>query len=96
MPSAMTLNSPESATATSVEVIRRGDQFEAIRCAAAAAAGAWIRRFEPRYPSQPALRAMIEAAGFEVLEERDAFLAGLCRLVWARAGEPPPRRSGPA
>jgi hypothetical protein len=43
----------------------------------------------------PALRAMIEA-GFEVREERDAFLAGLCRLVWARASEPPPRRFGAA
>ena len=43
-----------------------------------------LRDFAPRYPSQPALRAMIEAAGFEILDERDAFLAGLCRLVWAR------------
>jgi hypothetical protein len=30
---------------------------------------------------------MIEAAGFEILDERDTFLAGLCRLVWARRSE---------
>jgi SAM-dependent methyltransferase len=46
-----------------------------------------LRDFEPRYPSRPALRAMIEAAGFEILDERDTFLAGLCRLVWARRSE---------
>jgi len=44
-----------------------------------------LRDFQPRYPGLGALRAMIEAAGFEILDERDTFLAGLCRLVWARA-----------
>jgi hypothetical protein len=57
----------------------------ALRWLVPTAAFELLRDFEPRYPGQPALRAMIEAAGFEVLEERDAFLAGLCRLVWARA-----------
>ena len=62
-----------------------------VRSVPVAAAFELLRDFEPRYPSQPELRAMIEAAGFEVLEERDAFLAGLCPLVWARASGPPPR-----
>jgi SAM-dependent methyltransferase len=62
----------------------------ALRWLVPTAAFELLRDFEPRYPGPPALRSMIEAAGFEILEERDAFLAGLCRLVWARAGEPPP------
>ena len=57
----------------------------ALRWLVPTAAFELARDFAPRYPSRPALRAMIEAAGFEVLDERDAFLAGLCRLVWARA-----------
>ena len=68
----------------------------ALRWLVPTAAFELLRDFEPRYPGPPALRAMIEAAGFEVLEERDAFLAGLCRLVWARASGPPPRRFGSA
>jgi len=44
-----------------------------------------LRDFEAYYPGQPALRALIEAAGFEILDERATFLAGLCRLIWARA-----------
>lgn len=66
----------------------------ALRWLVPTAAFELLRDFEPRYPSRPALRAMIEAAGFDVLEERDAFLAGLCRLVWARASGPPPRLRG--
>jgi hypothetical protein len=34
---------------------------------------------------------MLERAGFELLEERATFLAGLCHLAWARA-----RASSPA
>ena len=43
------------------------------------------RDFEPRYLDPRAMREMLEHAGFEVLEERAAFLAGMCHLVWARA-----------
>ena len=57
----------------------------ALRWLVPTAAFELLRDFEPRYPDRPALRAMIEAAGFEILDERDTFLAGLCRLVWARA-----------
>jgi len=38
-----------------------------------------------RYYSAPEFRAALEAAGFEVLEMRDTFLAGLSRLAWVRA-----------
>ncbi|HSS02695.1 MAG TPA: methyltransferase domain-containing protein [Kofleriaceae bacterium] len=44
-----------------------------------------LRDFEPRYLDPREMRAMLEHAGFEVLEERAAFLAGMCHLAWARA-----------
>jgi SAM-dependent methyltransferase len=43
-----------------------------------------LREFEPRYPGAPELRALLEHAGFDVLEAREAFLAGICHLVWTR------------
>ena len=43
-----------------------------------------LREFQPRYLGAPELRAMLEHAGFDVLEAREAFLAGICHLVWTR------------
>ena len=43
------------------------------------------RDFKPRYLDPRELRAMLEQGGFEVLEERPTFLAGMCQLAWARA-----------
>jgi hypothetical protein len=60
----------------------------ALRWLVPTAAFELLRDFAPRYPDRGALRAMIEAAGFEILDEREAFLAGLCRVVWARAARP--------
>jgi len=43
-----------------------------------------LREFEPRYPDARALRALLERAGFDILESRETFLAGICHLVWTR------------
>lgn len=43
-----------------------------------------LRDFEPRYPGTLELSALLEQAGFDVLEARGAFLAGICHLVWTR------------
>ena len=48
-----------------------------------------LRDFEPRYLDPGELRAMLEHAGFEIIEERATFLAGMCHLVWARTQESP-------
>jgi ubiquinone/menaquinone biosynthesis C-methylase UbiE len=71
--------------------------FSAIRgtegLAAASGALRWLvptaifeacRHYEPRYPDAEALHREISAAGFEVIESRPAFLAGISRLLWAR------------
>jgi 2-polyprenyl-3-methyl-5-hydroxy-6-metoxy-1,4-benzoquinol methylase len=44
-----------------------------------------LRHVERRYLSEPDFRAAVSAAGFEVLDIRQTFLAGISRLAWARA-----------
>jgi len=44
-----------------------------------------LRRVERRYLSERDFRAAVAAAGFEVLEIRETFLAGISRLAWTRA-----------
>jgi SAM-dependent methyltransferase len=43
------------------------------------------RHYTPRYPDAETLHREITAAGFEIRASRPAFLAGVSRLVWARA-----------
>ena len=47
-----------------------------------------FRHYTPRYPDTQTLHRAITAAGFEIYESRPVFLAGLSRLVWARAAAP--------
>ena len=42
------------------------------------------RHYDARYPDADALHAELALAGFDVIESRPAFLAGVSRLVWAR------------
>jgi SAM-dependent methyltransferase len=42
------------------------------------------RHYEARYPDTRTLHHDVSAAGFEIVESRPAFLAGVSRLVWAR------------
>ena len=44
-----------------------------------------LRHVERRYLSEREFCAAVAAAGFEVLESRDTFLAGISRLAWTRA-----------
>ena len=58
--------------------------LRALRWLVPTAAFELVRDFEPRYLDQRELHAMLSGAGFDVLEDRTTFLAGLCRLVWTR------------
>lgn len=44
-----------------------------------------LRHVERRYLSEADFRAALSAAGFEVLDIRETFLAGISRLAWTRA-----------
>ena len=44
-----------------------------------------FRGVEPRYLSRAEFDAALGEAGFEVLEMRETFLAGISLLAWARA-----------
>jgi len=54
------------------------------------------RHYESRYPDVSTLHHEVGAAGFEILESRPVFLAGVSRLVWARQASSPnhSRRNG--
>ena len=43
-----------------------------------------LRDFEPRYLSREEFHAALADAGFEVLESRETFLAGISLLAWVR------------
>ncbi|HXH83969.1 MAG TPA: class I SAM-dependent methyltransferase [Candidatus Tectomicrobia bacterium] len=43
-----------------------------------------LRRIERRYYDREAFHAVLRAAGFEVLEARRTFLAGISHLAWTR------------
>ena len=43
-----------------------------------------LRDFEPRYLDPGELRVALEQAGFELIEDRATFLAGMCHLAWCR------------
>jgi len=48
-----------------------------------------FRSVRPRYLSRPQFTAALVEAGFEVLETRETFLAGISLLAWARTAEGP-------
>lgn len=43
-----------------------------------------LRQFEPRYLNREEFHAALAGAGFEVLESRETFLAGISLLAWVR------------
>lgn len=63
----------------------RGAALRALRWLVPTAVFERLRDCEHRYLDREAFHAMLEAAGFEVLEGRRTFLAGLSHLAWARA-----------
>jgi hypothetical protein len=44
-----------------------------------------FRGIQPRYLSREEFDGALRAAGFEILERRQTFLAGMSLLAWARA-----------
>jgi len=44
-----------------------------------------FRNVQPRYLSREEFSSALGAAGFEVLEMRETFLAGISLLAWTRA-----------
>ena len=43
-----------------------------------------LRDTTPRYLNEEAFHEMLKRAGFEILETRRTFLAGICHLAWVR------------
>lgn len=65
---------------------RRGrlEALRALRWLVPTALFEMFRHVERRYLSESDFRAAMTAAGFEVLEIRETFLAGISRLAWTR------------
>jgi 2-polyprenyl-3-methyl-5-hydroxy-6-metoxy-1,4-benzoquinol methylase len=87
----LTYTRPAHVARTFAEVRRRAGLVEAVR------ALRWLlptalfdlaRDVSPRYLSAAEFSAALREAGFEVLETRDTFLAGISMLAWTRAAEP--------
>jgi SAM-dependent methyltransferase len=47
-----------------------------------------LRGIQPRYLSREQFDAIMRSAGFEILERRATFLAGISLLTWARLTDP--------
>ena len=63
---------------------RRLDAARALRWLLPTAIFETLRHVERRYLSEADFRAAIGGAGFELLDVRETFLAGISRLAWAR------------
>jgi SAM-dependent methyltransferase len=92
----LTYERPARVWRTFAEVRRRRGWWEALRSLR------WLlptalfdlfRGVEPRYLRREEFDAALRDAGFEILERRDTFLAGISLLAWARSApsEPPAR-----
>jgi SAM-dependent methyltransferase len=72
------------------EVLRRqglGAAVRALRWLVPTALFERLRDFEPRYLNREEFHGALARAGFEVLESRETFLAGLSLLAWVRKRE---------
>jgi SAM-dependent methyltransferase len=64
-----------------------GQAIRALRWLLPTALFDMLRGVEPRYLSRAQFDAALRDAGFQVLERRETFLAGISLLAWARADE---------
>lgn len=64
-----------------------GAAVGALRWLAPTAVFEACRHYDARYPDVSALHHELAAAGFDTVESRPVFLAGVSRLVWARLGD---------
>ena len=61
-----------------------GSALRALRWLVPTALFEMLRGFEPHYLSREEFHAALAGAGFEVLESRETFLAGISLLAWVR------------
>jgi 2-polyprenyl-3-methyl-5-hydroxy-6-metoxy-1,4-benzoquinol methylase len=83
----LTYGRPARVLSTLREVRARRNGVEALRALRwllPTAVFETLRHVERRYLSEADFRAAIAAAGFEVLDIRETFLAGISRLAWTR------------
>jgi SAM-dependent methyltransferase len=86
----LTYERPAHVRRTFAEVRARGGWFEALRALRwllPTAAFELLRNVRPRYLSRDEFTQALRGAGFEVLETRETFLAGISLLAWARASD---------
>ncbi len=86
----LTYSRPARAWRTFQEVRRQeglASALRALRWLVPTALFERLRDFEPRYLSRDEFHAALAGAGFEVLESRETFLAGISLLAWVRKRE---------
>jgi SAM-dependent methyltransferase len=71
-----------------------GEAVRALRWLVPTATFEMLRRCERLYLGPAELSALMREVGFDILESRRTFLAGLSSLVWARAANEPGRFPG--
>ena len=89
----LTYTRPARVVATFAEVRRQRGWWQAVRSLRwllPTALFELFRHVTRRYLGPDEFRAALRAAGFEVLETRETFLAGISLLAWTRADGAPP------
>lgn len=90
----LTYSRPARVGRTFVDVKRQhglGEALRALRWLMPTALFETFRDVERRYLGREEFHGALEAAGFEILESRETFIAGISRLVWARTAAAPSR-----
>ena len=90
----LTYTRPAHVLATFSEVRRQRGwwrAFQSLRWLVPTALFELFRHVTRRYLSPDEFRAALRTAGFEVLETRETFLAGISVLAWTRSDEDPAR-----
>jgi 2-polyprenyl-3-methyl-5-hydroxy-6-metoxy-1,4-benzoquinol methylase len=83
----LTYGRPARVLSTLNDLRKRRDSLEALRALrwlVPTAVFETLRHVDRRYLSEADFRAAITAAGFEILDVRETFLAGISRLAWVR------------
>jgi SAM-dependent methyltransferase len=89
----LTYERPARVWRTFAEVRRRGGWWQAVRALrwlVPTALFDTLRGVDPRYLSRHEFDGVLRGAGFDIVERRETFLAGISLLAWAR---PSPVRS---
>jgi SAM-dependent methyltransferase len=92
----LTYSRPAHVLRTFAEIRRRrgwGEACRALRWLLPTALFDLFRGVAPRYLSRAELEASLREAGFEVLETRETFLAGISLLAWTRSTGGAPTRA---